>query len=69
MDFDPYMRRGLTGLAHCVDYYESDDLFTPQELVTSLIAWYKAMVSHEYLSFNVIMKFSLLSERNPSLLQ
>ena len=37
---------GLTGLAHCgVTYYRSDEIFTPDELLTSLKAWYTRTVS------------------------
>ena len=44
MEDDMY-NRGLTGLAKCVNFYDSDEIFTPDELITSLRAWYNKMVS------------------------
>ena len=46
MDNDP-VNIGLPGLAQCrlVNYYDSDEVFTPDELLTSLTAWYTKMVS------------------------
>ena len=41
---DDMYNRGLFGLATCVNFYDSDEIFTPQELVTSLRAWYDKMV-------------------------
>ena len=38
---------GLTGLADCgVNYYQSDEIFTPDELLISLKAWYTRTVSN-----------------------
>lgn len=45
MEDDMY-NRGLTGLAKCVNYYDSDEIFTPEEIITSLRAWYQKIVSH-----------------------
>ncbi len=44
MEDDMY-NRGLTGLAKCVNFYDSDEIFTPDELITSLSAWYQKIVS------------------------
>ena len=44
MEDDMY-NRGLTGLAKCVNYYDSDEIFTPDEIITSLRAWYQKIVS------------------------
>jgi hypothetical protein len=44
MEDDMY-NRGLTGLAKCVNFYDSDEIFTPEELITSLSAWYQKIVS------------------------
>ena len=42
---DDLYNRGLTGLAHCINYYPSDEVFTPHEMITSLKVWYNKMVS------------------------
>ena len=44
MEDDMY-NRGLTGLAKCVNFYDSDEIFTPDEIIMSLRAWYQKMVS------------------------
>lgn len=44
MEDDMY-NRGLEGLVDCTDFYSSDEIFTPQELLTSLRAWYNKKVS------------------------
>ena len=44
MEDDMY-NRGLTGLAKCVNFYDSEEIFTPDEIITSLRAWYHKMVS------------------------
>ena len=44
MEDDMY-NRGLTGLAKCVNFFDSNEIFTPDEIITSLRAWYHKMVS------------------------